>query len=141
MGESGSTPESDALSEEEIKNWRGLRRRMFMDVVHLLCLNLGCLQRRLEHFLSSGVLDRFPGIGDNDKCGQSCPVCCSRGRQWGKIYRKVSRPALVEWFESEEVEKVMPLVAEYNNNGDSLTNLLWSEDDKLIYRIFGVMKH
>ena len=48
---------------------------------------------------------------------------------------------MVEWFESEKVEKAMPLVAEYNNNGDSLTNLLWSEDDKLIYRIFGVMKH
>ena len=87
--ESESTPESDPLSENERKSWRDLRRSMFMDVVRLLCLNLGCLQRRLELFLSSGVLDRLPDIGDGEgddtNCGQSCPVCCGKGRQWDKI--------------------------------------------------------
>ena len=34
----------------------------------------------------------------------------------------------------------MPLKAEYNNKGDSLTNLLWLDDEQWIFRIFGRKK-
>ena len=66
---------SDNLSEKEMRNCKCLRQSMFMDVVRLCCLNLGCLQHRLELFLSSGKLDRIPDIGDNTSCGNRYPVC------------------------------------------------------------------
>ena len=46
----------------------------------------------------------------------------------------------MEWFETEKVEDAMPLVAEYNNKGDSLTNLLWRDKEQWILSIFGKQK-
>ena len=57
-----------------------------------------------------------------------------------EIYQKVSQPALVELFELEKVENAIPLVAQYSNKGDSLTNLLWLEDDPQWIEIFGAQK-
>ena len=47
----------------------------------------------------------------------------------------------MQWFETDEVDETVPLVAQYNNKGDSLTNLLWPKDDpQWIERIFGAKK-
>ena len=47
----------------------------------------------------------------------------------------------MQWFETDEVDEAVPLVAQYNNKGDSLTNLLWTEKDpQWIERIFGAQK-
>ena len=123
---------------DELKRWKKLQSRQALDVLKFCCLNGSCKQKQAAAFLSTGILQTHLDSSGSDTCKTMCPACRkNKGKQYP--FRTIYVDNLIKWFESEKVQSAMPLEVTYDNNGDSLTNLLWS-DPTSIEEIFNAKK-
>ncbi len=115
------------IMNDENKKSLKLKEEMQLDVLDLLCLDKGCVQARMEAFLSAGKLkavDRY-----RNSCGGMCPICES---SWQKLHLQVRKMKIISWFQSFAF--VQPIKA------NELTNCLWKGEEKWIREIFGIEK-
>jgi superfamily II DNA helicase RecQ len=87
------------------------------EVMRLICLDEGCIQRRLEHFCYTGKLSGF--VATNSVCGKSCPVCCTKERK--HFFKPLRKEGVIEFFDTVGD---FPLKPTY----DSIMGLVWKDD-------------
>ena len=100
-----------------------------MDVLDLFCLDRGCIQRRIQMYLSVGRLVDYPD--EVPPCGNCCHCKSKKEKGWGHYFLPVRREGVLELLTHSGR---FPCNATY----DSLLDIVWSNDKRehWIKRIF-----
>lgn len=140
----------NATPQDRSDQTTNAQRRMVATMFHshtlkmlrLICLNWGCVHRRLESLSGTGEMHVDPVTAENGgsiDCRYSCFVCTG---QWGKLFRPVHLETAMHWFNSGVIRDAFPLVGNICDLSDfcnRLIRLVW-DSPQVIEGLFDIKK-